>query len=272
MHIAISQFAAGQDAGANLERIAAFSAQAARSGARLAVFPEGAMYQALSAPEQIAAAAEPLDGPFVQGLCDVAQRLGMVLVAGMFETNPGGRPFNTVVVVGEQGLLASHRKALVYDAFGYRESDSVEPASVAADVFDVDGFRCGILTCYEVRFPECARALVDAGADVLVVCSAWPQGPAKEDHWTTMVRARAIENTVYVAAAGDCGPGLVGRSHVVDPLGYLLVGLGDQPGVAVADLDPDRLARVRQTLPLLAQRRTLLPSVVDPPAPIAATR
>jgi deaminated glutathione amidase len=257
MRIAISQVGAGKDVGANLERIEQYAATAAASGARLALFPEGAMFDCLSTADELAAAAQPLDGPFVDGLRAVASRHGITVVVGLFETRgPGERPHNTVVVVGADGVVALHRKALLYDAFGYRESDTVEPAPLAADVFEADGVRFGLTTCYEIRFPEVSRALVDAGADVLLVSSAWPVGPAKEDHWTTMVKARAIENTVYVAAAGDCGPGLVGRSHVVDPLGYVLAGLGGEPGVACADVTAERLVAARRTLPLLAQRPT----------------
>jgi predicted amidohydrolase len=249
--VAINQFAAEHDVRANLEQIKAMAGACARSGARMAVFPEGAMYQCLSSAQEIAAAAEPVDGLFVSTLAKLSAELGIVIVAGMFEANPDGRPYNTLAVVGDGALIASHRKALVYDAFGYRESDAVQPAPPAADVFDLDGLNVGLVTCYEVRFPECSRALVDAGADVLVVCSAWPLGPAKEEHWSTMVRARAIE-------AGDCSPGMVGRSHIVDPLGYPVAGLGEQPGTVTADLDRSRLSTSRQTLPLLAQRRAVL--------------
>jgi predicted amidohydrolase len=256
--VAINQFAAEHDVRANLEQIKAMAGACARKGARMAVFPEGALYQCLSSAQELAAAAEPMDGLFVSTLAQLSAELGIVIVAGMFEANPDGRPYNTLAVVGDGALIASHRKALVYDAFGYRESDAVQPAPAAADVFGLDELNVGLVTCYEVRFPECSRALVDAGADVLVVCSAWPLGPAKEEHWSTMIRARAIENTVYVVAADDCSPGMVGRSHVVDPLGYLVAGLGEQPGTATADLDRSRLSTSRQTLPLLAQRRAVL--------------
>ncbi len=261
MRIAISQFGAGKDVAANLEEIDRLAAAAASSGARVALFPEGAMFECLSTADELSAAAQLLDGPFVAGLRDAAARYAITLVVGLFESRgPGERPYNTVVVVDGDGMVATHRKALLYDAFGYRESDSVEPAQLAADVFQVDGFRFGLMTCYEVRFPEVSRALVDAGAEVLLVSSAWPVGPAKEDHWTTMVKARAIENTVYVAAAGDCGPGLVGRSHVVDPLGYVLTGLAHEPGTACADVTAERLDAARRILPLLAQRRSTVPA------------
>ncbi|MEP6854332.1 MAG: carbon-nitrogen hydrolase family protein [Pedococcus sp.] len=257
MRIAISQVGASKDVAANLEQIERLAAAAASSGARVVLFPEGAMFECLSTADELCAAAQPLDGPFVAGLRDAAARHSITLIVGLFESRgPGERPYNTVVAVDSAGVVATHRKALLYDAFGYNESDSVEPAPLVADVFDVDGVRFGLITCYEIRFPEVPRALVDAGAQVLLVSSAWPVGPAKEDHWTTMVKARAIENTVYVAAAGDCGTGLVGRSHIVDPLGYVLAGLAGEPGTACVDVTLERLDAARLTLPLLVQRRS----------------
>lgn len=255
MRISVCQFAAGRDVSANREQIAALAAAAATDGARLAVFPETAMYYCVSSPDQIRQAAQPLDGPFVTELTGIAQETGLVLVVGMYEANGIDRPNNTVVVVGREGLLAHHRKFLVYDAFGFRESDLVEAAEPRADLFEIGGFTIGLITCYEIRFPDCARSLVDAGADLLLVSSAWPIGQGKEDHFVTMVRSRALENTVYVAASGDCNPTMAGRSQVVDPLGYQLAGLADEVGHAVVDLDHDRITRARQVLPVLEQRR-----------------
>jgi predicted amidohydrolase len=196
-----------------------------------------------------------LDDSFVKDLSAIAAERGVVLTVGMYEGAGDGQPYNTVVVVGPEGLLAHHRKFMVYDAFGYCESDNVTVAEPQADVFEVDGVKVGLITCYEVRFPEAARRLVDRGADLLVVCSAWPIAPGKEDHFITMVRARALENTVYVAASGDCSKWMVGRSHVVDPLGYQTAGLAADPGHVCAEVDLSRLARARQTLPVLEQRR-----------------
>lgn len=255
MQVSVCQFAPAPDVPANLSSIAEIARQASASGAALAVFPEAAMFPCMSRADELMAAAEDLDGPFVTELAAVARSTGMVLVVGMYERRPEGKPYNTVAAVGPEGLLARHRKFLVYDAFGFRESDFVEVAEPRADVFAVGDLRVGMITCYEVRFPECARSLVDAGADLLVVSSAWPIGQGKEDHFATMVRARALENTVYVAAAGDCSATMVGRSHIIDPLGYQLAGLATEPGHACADIDAGRLARARQILPVLEQRR-----------------
>ena len=255
MRVAVCQFAPTKDVSTNIEVISRLAEEAARDGARLLAFPEAAMFQTMSSREELGAIAQSLDGTFVKDLSSIAAERGVVMIVGMYEGSGGNKPYNTVVVVGPEGLLARHRKSMVYDAFGYRESDNVTVAAPQADVFEVEGLKIGLITCYEVRFPEVARRLVDRGAELLVVCSAWPIGPGKEDHFMTMVKARALENTVYVAASGDCSEGMVGRSHVVDPLGYQTAGLAAEPGHVCAEVDLVRLARARQTLPVLAQRR-----------------
>ncbi len=264
MRVAVCQLAPIRDVATNLEEISRLAGAAARDGARLLVFPEAAMFQTVSSREELRNVAESLDGPFVKDLSAIAAELDVAMTVGMYEDSGGDRPYNTVVVVGRDGLLAQHRKFMVYDAFGYRESDNVTVAARQADVFEVDGVKVGLITCYEVRFPEVARSLVDRGADLLLVCSAWPIAPGKEDHFLTMVKARALENTVYVAASGDCSEWMVGRSHVIDPLGYQSAGLAAEPGHVCAEVDLARVARARQTLPVLLQRRLhLMPHAPD---------
>lgn len=255
VRIAVCQFAPARDIVANGDVIATLAESAAADGARVVVFPEASMYQCMSSAAELKEAAQPVDGSFVTRLTAVAAKAGIVLVVGMYEESGGDRPYNTVAVVGPNGLQGSHRKFMAYDAFGHRESDTVAVATPRADVVDVDGLKLGLITCYEIRFPECARSLVDTGADLLVVSSAWPVAQGKEDHFVTMVRARALENTVYVAAASDCSPTMVGRSHVVDPLGYQVAGLANEQGHVCADIDAGRIARARETLPVLEQRR-----------------
>ena len=136
----------------------------------------------------------------------------------MFETSADpARPYNTLLVRGAAD--AAYRKIHLYDSFGYRESDALSPGDLTPVLVDVAGFRVGLMTCYDLRFPELARLLVDRGAEVLVVPSAWVAGPRKVEHWRTLVRARAIENTVFVVAAAQPGPRYSGHSMVVDPLG-----------------------------------------------------
>src|SRR6185436_19273687 len=120
----------------------------------------------------------------------------------------------------------------------------------------VGGLSLGLLTCYDLRFPELGRDLVDAGADTLVVPAAWVRGPLKEDHWATLLRARAIENTTYVLAAGQCGSQYIGASMVVDPMGVVIAGSGPDEGVANARIERRLVDEARRRNPSLANRRT----------------
>ncbi|MFI2103299.1 carbon-nitrogen hydrolase family protein [Isoptericola sp. NPDC019693] len=174
---------------------------------------------------------------------------------------PPTRAFNTVVAVDAGGaVVGAYRKVHLYDAFGSRESDRLEagPPGVPPLVLRLGGLTFGVVTCYDLRFPESARRLVDAGADVIVVPAAWVDGPLKADHWRTLLRARAIENTAVVIGVGMAGPGLVGRSLLAGPDGVVGLELDETPQVRTVDLDPEPLAQVRRQNPSLANRRYLV--------------
>jgi deaminated glutathione amidase len=204
----------------------------------------------------IAAFAERLDGPFVEQLCRLASQHRTTVVAGMFEVSDDPqRPYNTLVVVDADGLQASYRKIHLYDSFGYRESDRLVAGPTEPQLVDVSGVTVGLMTCYDLRFPELARQLVHGGAQLLVVPSAWVAGPAKVQHWRTLTAARAIENTAYVAAVGQPGPRYTGHSLVVGPGGELVAELGDGEHVVTASVSTARLDEARRENPSLANRR-----------------
>ena len=255
--VAIAQFAPDTDKQANLEAVRAFVLEAADHGARLVISPEYSMFTAGRLDERYLAAAEPLDGPFVSGLLSIAAETGVVVVAGVAETTDDDRHiFNTVVAAGPDGILAAYRKIHLYDAFGFRESDTVSPGPITdPPLFEVDDTVFGVQTCYDLRFPEVTRRLAIAGATAIVVPAQWVPGPLKEDHWTTLVRARAIENTVYVCAAGQAAPLGAGNSMIVDPMGITMTALGERIGVSTAVLDPARVLEVRKKNPSLGHRR-----------------
>ncbi len=255
--VAVAQFAPTADHAANRDTVAELAERAAARGATLVVFPEYASFFTDPFDETLHAAAETLDGPFVSALRTLATRLDIHIVAGLLErADDAGRVHNTVVAVGGEGVVAVYRKQHLYDAFGQRESDWVAPGALEApQVFDVDGVTCGMMTCYDLRFPESARMLVDAGADLLLVPAEWVRGPLKEDQWDTLLRARAIENTAYVAAADHPAPLGVGRSAIIDPQGIVLAGLGATTDIAVAPVDPAAIERVRRVNPALRLRR-----------------
>ncbi|MBO0979362.1 carbon-nitrogen hydrolase family protein [Microbacterium sp. SD291] len=255
--VAVCQFAPVADRADNLERIARLTADAAGRGAKVIVFPEYSSYFVDPMDATLAENAEGLDGDFVTTLTAVAAEYGVVLVAGLAErASDGERVRNTVVAVRGDGILATYRKQHLYDAFGQTESDWVEPGDLGdAAAFDVGGLRFGLMTCYDLRFPEVSRTLVDAGADVLVVPAEWVRGPLKEHQWTTLLAARAIENTAYVVAADHPAPIGVGHSQIIDPQGVVIAGVGTAEGIAVSAVERAAIERVRAVNPSLRVRR-----------------
>ncbi len=250
LRVALVQHAASLDPAENRTAVAALTPD----GTDLVVFPEAFQRDFGEPGSDLAPYAETVDGPFAEAVASAAKEHDTTVVAGMFEgSEDPARPFNTLVVRGEAD--AEYRKIHLYDSFGFRESDRVSPGEPELVVVDVRGFRVGLMTCYDLRFPELARRVVDAGAEVLVVPAAWVSGERKADHWRTLVRARAIENTVYVLAVGQPAGRYTGHSLVVDPLGDVLAEAGPGPTVLRADLTRDGLDRARRTNPSLANRR-----------------
>ncbi|HVT63644.1 MAG TPA: carbon-nitrogen hydrolase family protein [Mycobacteriales bacterium] len=258
MKVAVMQIAASLDKAENLGRLRALIEHAADHGADLVVAPEGAMHDFGTPDLALGPVAEQLDGPFVSGVAEAARRRGIAVIAGMFEVADGARVFNTVVAVSPQGdLLGRYRKQHLFDALGWMESDRL--ASGDPDdrlVVPIAGMSVGVMTCYDVRFPELARALADDGAEVLVVPSAWVAGEHKLEQWQALTTARAIENVCYVAGSVQNPPLYTGGSRIVDPWGRVIaeIAAGDE-GLAMAELSADEVKRCREKMPSLANRR-----------------
>lgn len=255
--IAVAQFAPVASRQSNLDDIETAARAAAGRGARVIVYPEYSSYFVNPFDASLAENAEDLDGPFVRALTALAADLDVVIVAGLLEkADDGRRVRNTVVAVGGDGIRAVYRKLHLYDAFGQRESDWIEAGELAPpQTFVVDGLRFGLMTCYDLRFPEVARLLADAAVDVALVPAEWVRGPLKEHHWQTLLQARAIENTFFVAAADHTPPLGVGHSMIVDPQGVAIAQVGTATDIAVAHVDPQAIARVRRVNPALELRR-----------------
>lgn len=266
LRVAAVQAASGLDPAVNRAALTPLVQRAVDAapagGVDLVVLPEAFARDFGEAGSDVAPFAEPVDGAFASALAAEAGRHGTSVVAGMFERGPdAARPYNTLVLRG--AARADYRKVHLYDSFGYRESDRLSAGAVEPRVVEVAGWRVGLMTCYDLRFPELARALVDRGAEVLVVPAAWVAGPRKVEHWRTLLLARAIENTVFVVAAGQPAPRYTGHSMVIDPTGDVLAeagaGSADLPAgeseVASAVLRRDVLDEVRRTNPSLANRR-----------------
>lgn len=256
MRVALIQFAASTDSERNRAEVRQRLGRL-EPGLDLVVLPEGAMHDFGSPDHDLGAVAEPVDGPFVAMLAEEAKRLDAAVIGHIFERHEtGGPPYNTTVVLGPDGSTrAAYRKVHLYDSFGDVESGRLSAGPIAPVVVEVAGLRVGLLTCYDLRFPEFARLLVDEGAEVLAVPTAWVRGPLKEDHWETLLRARAIENTVYVLGAAQCGPTYTARSMVVDPLGVVVAGAGESEADIHAEITADRVEAARRRNPSLANRR-----------------
>ena len=258
MHIAIGQTAGTPDKAANLATIEEMTKRAAGAGAGLIAFAEYAMFKQPIRDDLFLQEAEHLDGPFATRVREIARENGIAVVVGMQEAIDGEpRAFNTLLVVDGGGNdIGAYRKIHLYDAFGGTESRWIRPGDLDQQlVYEIGGLRFGTMTCYDLRFPEMARHLTDAGAEVLLIPSAWTPGPRKEDHWSTMVRARAIENVAYVVAPGMAPPLATGGSLIVDPMGIVLAEAGETPAVLLAECTLERLGDVRRRNPALEHRR-----------------
>ena len=255
LRLALVQQTASLDPAENRDALSVLGGKI-EPGTGLVVLPEAFMRDFGKPGSDIGAYAEPLDGPFVATLRDFAAEHDTTVVAGMFEVSQDpGRPFNTLAVVGPDGLRASYRKIHLYDSFGYKESDRLTAGPVTPVLVDVEGVKVGLMTCYDLRFPELARELVRLGAQLLVVPSAWVAGPGKVEHWRTLAMARAIENTAYVAAVGQPGPRYTGHSLVVGPAGQVVGELGDGDHVITASVTTEELEEARSANPSLLNRR-----------------
>jgi len=260
----VVQLKAGADKGRNFEEVRRLVEQAAHAGARLVALPELFFWRGPQAEEP--AHAEPIPGPTADLCAELAARHRVHLVAGsLLERARDGRCFNTSLLFTADGsLVARYRKIHLFDVeiagqVSASESRTREAGNEPVCVETALG-RIGLAICYDLRFPELFRRLADAGAEIIVMPSAFT-APTGRAHWHALVRARAIENQCYLLAPNQYGPTQhgfddYGHSLIVDPWGEVLAEAGDTgPEVVTAALDPGRLARVRRELPALRHRR-----------------
>ncbi|MFF8816932.1 nitrilase-related carbon-nitrogen hydrolase [Leucobacter sp. NPDC015123] len=266
MKIAAAQFAPTADVRDNLARAEALAEDAAAAGVGLLVLPEESMVQTGLVTGSLAPVADDHWAEFSDGLRAIAARHRIALIASGLEPSGTPRPFNTILAVDSDGALSgSYRKLHLYDAFSYQESGRVQPGDELPPVVQLGGVRVGLVNCYDLRFPELTRSLVDAGAEVIAVTAAWMTGRNKEDHWSTLLRARAIESTTWVVASGNSAPDCVAGSKIIDPMGIVVADAGEpEVGWCAAEVSGDRTAQVRRVLPALANRRIDLAYTVRP--------
>jgi deaminated glutathione amidase len=255
MRIALAQILAGTEPADNLQLVRDYAGQAADAGARLVVFPEATMCR-FGVP--LAPIAEPVDGPWADGVRRIATDANITVVVGMFSPADDGRVFNTLLATGG-GVDAHYDKIHLYDAFGFTESHTVAPGREPV-VITVDGVGVGLTTCYDLRFPELFTTLARRGAQLITVSASWASGRGKLEQWTLLARARALDSTSYIAAAGQGDPGEplasaaptgVGGSLVVSPFGDVVASAGSDPQLLVTDIALDRVTEARETIAVL---------------------
>lgn len=279
LSVAVAQFTVAEEPERNLEIIDGFARDAAAGGAKLLVLPEGLIARRGDDDSYAAARAQSLDGLFVDGLRRIsAQRhivlMGTVHVApevsalesdiseSMKDTD--SRVSNMFLVIRYGEIIAAYRKLHLYDAFSARESDVVLPGDALPPIVDIDGWKIGVMTCYDVRFPETARSLAVRGAGAIVVSAAWVRGPLKEQHWKLLTAARALENTCYVLACSEVSSRNIGCSRIINPMGEIVASADDEGAeLIVAELNRESLESTRRILPVLQNRRFTDPQLRD---------
>ncbi|WP_235590607.1 nitrilase-related carbon-nitrogen hydrolase [Leucobacter sp. G161] len=266
MKIAAGQFAPTSNVQSNLATIEALASEAAAAAVALLVLPEEAMASTGLIDGSLAPVANEHWSTFSDGLTRIAAAHSIALVASGLEPSGYDRPYNTMLAVDSTGEVAGrYRKLHLYDAFAYQESARIMPGNELPPVVSLAGRAVGLVNCYDIRFPELTRSLIDAGAEIIAVAAAWMTGRGKEDHWETLLRARAIENTVWVAASSSAAPECVAGSKVIDPLGIVVADAGEtDTGWCAAQATAGRVAQVRSVLPALANRRIALHCAVTP--------
>jgi len=274
LRVACVQLNSGVSKADNLEKAERLVARAAAAGADVVVLPE--KWNAIGSADTLRANAEPLEGgESVEAMAGWARTHGITLVGGSITEIRAGRKklSNTCPVFDPSGeLVAVYRKIHMFDVevggHVYRESEAEEPGEETL-VCEAEGWRVGLSVCYDLRFPELYRILALDGAELVTVPAAFTAYTGK-DHWELLLRARAVENQCYVAAANEWGTheggkASYGRSTIVDPWGVVLAQASDEDTVIAAELDRAHLERIRRELPSLANRR---PAAYRWPAPV----
>jgi deaminated glutathione amidase len=265
MLIALAQIQSGTEPAANLGLVEEYTRRAADAGAGLVLFPEATMCR-FGVP--LAPIAEPLDGSWASAVREIAERAGIVVVAGMFVPADDGRVTNTLIATGP-GVDTHYDKIHLYDAFGFTESDTVAPGHEPV-VISVDGdsgpVNVGLTLCYDVRFPELYVELARRGAQLITVHASWGTGPGKLEQWTLLARARAIDTTGFVAAVDQAYPGAelaavgptgVGGSVVASAVGEVLASAGSDPQLLITDIDLAAAQKARETIAVMSNRTYL---------------
>lgn len=262
MKVAVGQFAVTKVWQENVHTCLDLMTQAQAAGAQLLVLPEAVLARDDNDPDLSVKSAQTMNDAFIDKLCGQSRHDQMTTILTLHIKTTAGRAANTLLAIRGGEVIARYQKLHLYDAFNVQESRLVDAGNSLPPLIDVAGFKVGLMTCYDLRFPEMALSLALAGADILVLPAAWLRGPNKEMHWATLLAARALDTTCYIVASGECGNKNIGHSQVVDPLGVVIAAANQKPTMIYAELESQHLTEVRAMLPVLKNRRFASPRLL----------
>lgn len=258
MKVALVQMASGTDKKVNLDKSVKLFNEAIKSKPDMIIFPEYQMVSPdYSDPEGLKTISEPLDGDFVTTFMGLSKKNSVYTLLNVSEKNYGTlRPFNTSVLIDDLGMITGkYRKLHLFDAYSKLESSLYEIGRLNPGPTTVRSVNFGLQICYDLRFPEPARLLKLLGVQVLSYQAGWYSGERKLETWKTLLRARAIENGIFVLGTAQCGKDFTGHSMVVSPYGDVLAETQNDEDVMSCDLDINIIGKYAEDVPMMKQRR-----------------
>lgn len=262
MFVAAGQFAVSPLWEKNAQTCVSLMSQAAENGAALLVLPEALLARDDLDPDLSVKSAQLLEGGFLTLLLRESASNAMTTILTLHVPSTPGRAFNMLVALRAGKIVAHYAKLHLYDAFSIQESRNVDAGDAIAPLLEVDDMKVGLMTCYDLRFPELALAQALQGAELLVLPAAWVRGTLKEHHWSTLLAARALDTTCYMIAAGECGNKNIGQSRIIDPFGVTIAAAAETPTLIMAEVSAQRVRQVRAQLPVLHNRRFAPPQLL----------
>ncbi|RBP66115.1 putative amidohydrolase [Brevibacterium sanguinis] len=262
MRIALAQINSTTDVAANLAKVEDFTRRAADSGAELVVFPEATMS---AFNRELRGQADEHLPSWQASLANLAAETGTIVVVGEFAAAED-KVINLLAAYYPDGSRAEYAKIHLYDAFGFKESETVVPGEEPL-LIDVAGEEIGLTICYDIRFPKLYAEVSRRGARIAIVSASWGAGPGKVEQWQVLARARALDSNMFIIALGQAdpqvtgvevpknGPTGVGHSLVVDPFGRVVVELGGEEALEVVDVDPSVADEAATAIPVLANAK-----------------
>lgn len=252
--ICLAQISPKQHMDSILKTIESYVIRSSELGCNLLVFPEMTMgvFSGKNTPYNISS---HLDN-FLEKLIKLSTRFHIDIICPIWEGDKlTKKAFNSIVLITKDEVSLLYRKLHLFDALGFNESEFVIPGKYAPPVINYMGFNVSFSICYDLRFPELYRYQSEKNTDLSIVCAGWYLGTMKEEHLHALLRARAIENTMYVACANLCGDGFCGRSVAFDPFGVMLCDAGEDENLITFLCNKKRIESIRKKLPSLRHRR-----------------